>query len=102
MDAGFLVDSSLINGWLVKEAYRFWKHGGEKGNAKRLFWASVWHLPIVMVLAMAHKAGLWNGVYEKIVGREEEDEEEWEEGVVKRSMEEAVKEDIPEVKGWMR
>ncbi|CUS09822.1 unnamed protein product [Tuber aestivum] len=71
-DAGFLVDSSVVNGWLVREAWRFYKKGGEGGNAKRLFWTSVWHLPVVMGLAMVHKAGLWRGVWESIVGTEEE------------------------------
>lgn len=73
-DVGFLVDSSVVNGWLVREAWRFYRKGGEGGNAKRLFWASVWHLPIVMGLAMVHKAGLWRGVWESIVGGAEEEE----------------------------
>ncbi|PWW78546.1 mitochondria protoheme IX farnesyltransferase [Tuber magnatum] len=67
-DVGFLVDSSVVNGWLVREAWRFYRKGGEGGNAKRLFWASVWHLPVVMGLAMVHKTGLWRGVWESIVG----------------------------------
>ncbi|KAF8417892.1 UbiA prenyltransferase family-domain-containing protein [Terfezia claveryi] len=37
-DRGFLVTSSVVNAWLVREAWRFW----------RLFWASVWHLPGVL------------------------------------------------------
>jgi len=73
-DVGFLVDSSAVNGWLVREAWRFYRKGGEGSNAKRLFWASVWHLPVVMGLAMVHKAGLWRGVWESIVGRAEEEE----------------------------
>lgn len=84
-DAGFLVDSSLVNAWLVREAWRFYRKGGEQGRARALFWASVWHLPLLLVMAMAHKAGLWQGVYERIVGVEEEvwddEEEEEEEGV---------------------
>lgn len=71
-DAGFVVDSSIVNAWLVREAYRFWRHGGEHGNAKRLFWASVWHLPLLLGLAMLHKAGLWKGVYDRLFGSEEE------------------------------
>ena len=67
-DWGFAVDSSVANAWLVKEAYGFWKNGGEGGRARGLFWASVWHLPIVMVLAMVHKEGLWRGVWEWISG----------------------------------
>jgi len=72
-DVGFLVDSSAVNGWLVREAWRFYRKGGEGSNAKRLFWASVWHLPVVMGLAMVHKAGLWRGIWEGIVGRAEEE-----------------------------
>ena len=46
---------------------------GQKGTARRLFWASVWHLPVIMVLAMAQKQGLWEGVWKRIVGEEEEE-----------------------------
>lgn len=62
-DRGFLVTSGVLNAWLVRNAWRFWRLGGEGGSARRLFWASVWHLPGVMVLAMAHKKGLWVGVW---------------------------------------
>jgi protoheme IX farnesyltransferase len=75
-DVGFLVDSSVVNGWLVREAWRFYKKGGEGGRARGLFWASVWHLPLLLGLAMAHKVGMWRGVWERIVGTE--DEGEWE------------------------
>ncbi|KAG0123162.1 UbiA prenyltransferase family-domain-containing protein [Tuber indicum] len=75
-DVGFLVDSSAVNGWLAREAWAFYSKGGEGGNAKRLFWASVWHLPVVMGLAMVHKEGLWRGVWESIVGGAEEEEHE--------------------------
>lgn len=71
-DRGFLATSSVVNAWLVREAYRFWKLQGEKGTAKRLFWAGVWQLPVVMVLAMGHKKGLWDGVLERVFGRVEE------------------------------
>lgn len=67
-DQGFLVTSSVVNAWVVREAWRFWKWEGHRGTARGLFWAGVWHLPVVMVLAMAHKKGLWDGVW----GSEEE------------------------------
>ena len=73
-DRGFLITSSVVNVWLVREAYRFWKLQGEKGTAKRLFWAGVWQLPVVMVLAMGHKKGLWDGVLEKVFGQVDEDD----------------------------
>ena len=71
-DQGFLVTSSVVNGWMVKEAWRFWRLEGHKGSAKGLFWASVWHLPVVMVLAMVHKKGLWEGIWKRIAGSEHE------------------------------
>lgn len=78
-DQGFLVTSSVINGWMVKEAWKFWRKEGHKGSARGLFWASVWHLPVVMVLAMLHKKGLWEGIWERVNGEKEDvwpDEEE--------------------------
>lgn len=79
-DQGFLVTSSLINGWLVRHAWRFFRLEGRGGAARGLFWASVWHLPGVMVLAMAHKKGLWEGVWRRVVEGEEGEEGEGEEG----------------------
>lgn len=76
-DAGFLVTSSVINGWMLREAVRFWRLNGEKGSARALFWASVWQLPIVLVLGMVHKKGLWERVWRGMVGEEEDGE--WEE-----------------------
>jgi heme o synthase len=75
-DQGFLVTSSVINTWLVREAWRFWRKQGGGGTARGLFWASVWHLPVVMVLAMVHKKGLWEGVWRSVV--DEEEDELWE------------------------
>ncbi|KAL9067410.1 MAG: hypothetical protein Q9161_006919 [Pseudevernia consocians] len=75
-DQGFLVTSSIVNAWMVKEAWRFWRKEGHKGSARGLFWASVWHLPVVMVLAMVHKKGLWEGIWKRLNG-ENEDEDLW-------------------------
>ncbi|KAI9846117.1 MAG: Protoheme IX farnesyltransferase, mitochondrial [Thelocarpon superellum] len=69
-DAGFLVTSSLANAWLVREAWRFWRREGQAGSARRLFWASVWHLPLLLVLAMAQKQGLWAGLWRRVAGEE--------------------------------
>ena len=80
-DSGFLVTSSVVNAWMVKEAWTFWRKEGQKGSARGLFWASVWHLPVVMVLAMVHKKGLWEGIWKRLHGAEE-DEDDWvEEGI---------------------
>ena len=75
-DQGFLITSSVVNAWMVKEAWRFWRKEGHNGSARGLFWASVWHLPVVMVLAMVHKKGLWEGIWKRFNG-ESEDEDLW-------------------------
>jgi len=76
-DQGFILTSSVINGWMLREAWRFWRLNGERGSARALFWASVWQLPIVLVLAMLQKEGLWERVWRSVVGDGEEGE--WEE-----------------------
>ncbi|KAI9662681.1 MAG: Protoheme IX farnesyltransferase, mitochondrial [Alyxoria varia] len=55
----FAATSSVVNVWMTKEAWRFWKLEGAKGSARALFWASVWQMPLVLVLAMIQKKGLW-------------------------------------------
>lgn len=78
-DAGFLVTSSVVNAWMVREAWKFWRREGYKGSARGLFWASVWHLPVVLVLAMIHKKGLWEGLKAKFSKSEQDDEKDlWE------------------------
>ncbi|KAI4111556.1 MAG: hypothetical protein LQ339_000427 [Xanthoria mediterranea] len=72
-DQGFLLTSSVVNAWIVREAWKFWRLDGYKGSARALFWAGVWHLPVVMVLAMAHKKGLWEGVWQRLNGEIQED-----------------------------
>lgn len=64
----FAVTSLPINIWLVREAVRFHRHEGFKGTARGLFWASVWHLPAIMVLALAQKKGMWRRVWRSVVG----------------------------------
>ncbi|EHL01080.1 putative protoheme IX farnesyltransferase, mitochondrial [Glarea lozoyensis 74030] len=72
----FAVASTPINVWLVREAVRFWKLEGQKGSAKGLFWASVWHLPVVMILAMVEKKGMWQRVWRAAVGEPYPDDDE--------------------------
>lgn len=74
-DPSFLVTSSVINGWMAKEAFRFWRYNAENGSARALFWASVWQLPIVLVLAMLHKEGLWERLWRGIMGEPEPDDD---------------------------
>lgn len=71
---GFLVGSSIANGWLVREAYYFWRHQGAKGTARGLFWASIWQLPILLVGGLITKKGLWDGVWQKLGLAGEEDD----------------------------
>ncbi|KAJ8097307.1 UbiA prenyltransferase family-domain-containing protein [Lipomyces tetrasporus] len=67
----FVADSTVVNAWLVARAYKFWKEcrgtvagKGATASARRLFWVSIWQLPAVLVLAMIHKRGLWDGMFE--------------------------------------
>ncbi|KAK9238460.1 UbiA prenyltransferase family-domain-containing protein [Lipomyces kononenkoae] len=69
-DRLFLADSTVVNSWLVVCAYKFWNEcrgavvsKGATASARRLFWASIWQLPAVLVLAMLHKSGLWDGLF---------------------------------------
>lgn len=75
---GFLVGGTMVNAWLAKEAYRFWKLEGTKGTARGLFWASVWHLPLLMVGTLVFKKGIWDGVWSRIFGSPDEDDDEFE------------------------
>ncbi|CAK7234780.1 Protoheme IX farnesyltransferase, mitochondrial [Sporothrix bragantina] len=88
----FAVTSLPVNMWLVREAVKFWRFEGHQGSARALFWASVWHLPALMVLALLQKKGLWTRVYQSVFGQPALDEEEdefddddyvWEEEVKK-------------------
>ncbi|KAJ4989797.1 protoheme IX farnesyltransferase [Stagonosporopsis vannaccii] len=67
-DSSYMATSSVVNAWMAYKAWEFWKHDGHKGSARGLFWASVWHLPIVMVLAMAQKKGLGERLYRSLFG----------------------------------
>lgn len=78
VDKGFLVGGTLVNAWLAKEAYKFWKLQGAKGSSRALFWASVWHLPLLMVGTLVAKKGIWDGVWNRVVGVEDEEEYEYE------------------------
>lgn len=74
----FALTSLPANAWLIREAWRFYRHEGHKGSARGLFWASVWHLPAVMGLALLQKKGMWQRIWRSVVGEPEEDDDEWE------------------------
>lgn len=86
-DWGFMLDSSFANFWLTLMAFRFWRQqkinhaakytpteaqiSAANIQAKKLFWGSVWQLPAVLVLAMLHKKGQWDRIYEYFRGPKE-------------------------------
>ena len=79
----FAATSLPVNGWLAWQAARFWSRQGYAGTARGLFWASVWHLPVVMVLALLQKKDLWGRVWSTVMtavwGEDQSDDEhEWE------------------------
>lgn len=74
---GFLVGSTVANGWLVREAYHFWQQQGAQGTARGLFWASIWQLPILLVGGLVTKKGLWDGVWQQAFGQPEDDDDEY-------------------------
>ncbi|KAI1748880.1 UbiA prenyltransferase family-domain-containing protein [Xylaria castorea] len=86
----FAVTSLPVNIWLAREAVRFRRHEGFQGSARGLFWASVWHLPAIMVLALVQKKGMWGRVWRSVVGEPtpddedvyDEDEDDWDETTV--------------------
>lgn len=55
--------SAVVNAWMTREAWQFWRRAGAGGSARGLFWASVWHLPLTLVLAMVAKRGVWERVF---------------------------------------
>ena len=65
VDPWYFVDSTIVNGWACWRAWRFWKQGGEGGSARGLFFASLVQLPAILILAMLHKDGLWDWLWDK-------------------------------------
>ncbi|TDL25456.1 protoheme IX farnesyltransferase [Rickenella mellea] len=53
----FALTSLVPNLICSKYAWAFWQLGGEQ-HARKLFFASLWYLPVVMGLMMVHKNGL--------------------------------------------
>jgi heme O synthase-like polyprenyltransferase len=50
----FLLDSSLINGYMAFYAFRFYKKCND-ANARALFFSSLIHLPLFLILLMVYK-----------------------------------------------
>ncbi|XXH05307.1 hypothetical protein Hte_011732 [Hypoxylon texense] len=96
----FAVTSLPVNFWLAREAVRFWRNEGFKGSARGLFWASVWHLPVIMVLALVQKKGMWGRVWRSVVGEsdlEDEDEDEYDEDWITNEADEEPETVVPPV-----
>lgn len=65
--------SLIPNGLMAVCAWRFWKKREER-RAKELFWSSLVQLPVVLVLMLCCKKGLWDSkdVDEQVVEEEKE------------------------------
>ena len=50
----FAYTSSAINLYMIYESYGFYKHANSK-SAKKLFFSSIVHLPILLTLLLLHK-----------------------------------------------
>lgn len=72
----FMFFSAPINAWLLIQAAKFWSYEGARGSARSLFWASVWHLPVIMILAMVQKKGMWQKITRSIAFNENENNSE--------------------------
>lgn len=55
VDWSFAATSAIPNAYFAKEAWKFWKVTNEV-NARRVFFVSLWYLPVVLGLMMAHNA----------------------------------------------
>ncbi|KAH7324320.1 UbiA prenyltransferase family-domain-containing protein [Stachybotrys elegans] len=89
----FALTSLPINVWIIRESIRFYKHEGHKGSARGLFWASVWHLPVVMILALVHKKDMWSRAWKSVFGSSEEGE--WEDDDEQEEMASMTVKDMP-------
>lgn len=50
----FVIDSALVNGYMTYFAWRFWRFSDDK-SARSLFFSSLVHLPVFLILLMIHK-----------------------------------------------
>ncbi|KAI9501734.1 Protoheme IX farnesyltransferase, mitochondrial [Coemansia spiralis] len=53
-DPWFVVDSSVVNAYMAVCALGFWRHPDTK-HSRRLFFSSLVHLPVLLMLIMGHK-----------------------------------------------
>jgi len=72
----FALTSLVPNGVMAARALKFARNINDK-TARRLFWASLWHLPVVLGLMMLHKRdAVWGDLnwWKSLVGWKDEDE----------------------------
>jgi protoheme IX farnesyltransferase len=77
IDGWALAASAPVNAWIVWRSWQFLKLQGARSSARNLFWASVWYLPIVLLLGMVGKKGLVDRIVAWVNGEDLEDDE-WE------------------------
>jgi heme O synthase-like polyprenyltransferase/ABC-type methionine transport system ATPase subunit len=74
VDWSFALTSTIPNIFFTREAIKFWKYQTE-ANARRLFFVSLWYLPVVLGLMMAHntvqKRGWLKSTSESVKEKEE-------------------------------
>ncbi|EMD33289.1 hypothetical protein CERSUDRAFT_142207 [Gelatoporia subvermispora B] len=71
----FALTSIVPNGICAAAAWRFWRAGGEK-QARKVWQASLWYLPVILGLAMFHKRGMDWGSWVGLGSEETEGEKE--------------------------
>ena len=57
----FAITSVIVNLGMTFRAYQFWRHKTDQ-TARRLFFASIMHLPALLCLAMLSKTTLWESI----------------------------------------
>ncbi|KZV77239.1 protoheme IX farnesyltransferase [Peniophora sp. CONT] len=70
----FALTSAPAHAVLLQAAWRFYKEGGE-AHARKLFHHSLWYLPVVLGLMMAHKQGMEWTSWIGLSGEEKEKKE---------------------------
>lgn len=68
----FLWDSTAVNLYLIAASARFWWKPND-ATARKLFYISLVHLPLILILAMIHKTGLLDGLSAHLHGESESD-----------------------------
>jgi protoheme IX farnesyltransferase len=68
VDWSFAATSAIPNAYFAKEAWKFWRVTNEV-NARRVFFVSLWYLPVVLGLMMAHNSAAKWGWLDFMPGR---------------------------------